>query len=256
MAHMVALLRARGSFSIEEVAGAFQLSERTIDELSEDGNPAVDRAPTWTREALAREVRRFFRREGRWPTSKDFRSMNMRRKGLPAWEGVGVIMTGESLRNISPWNWWTQDRRRRVTRQLREEGLVLRGEQLPDNGWVILQRWMVLHEDLTPAEILALPNTLIRREGMEKYGLEQMVEEGFGEFVSEDSFGKLWRFPGERKNEPLMMAEVVNSTPEPDGSFAHYFLRVPPNMEWPQQAIAWSFGVTEGWEDFKMVVET
>ena len=41
------------------------------------------------------------------------------------------------------------------------------------------------------------------------------------------------------------MAKVVNATPEPDGSFKDYFLRVPPAMERARQAVAWTFRMQE-----------
>jgi hypothetical protein len=58
-----------------------------------------------------------------------------------------------------------------------------------------------------------------------------------------DDYGKLWRceLPGD---EPLVMVEVVNATPEPDGTSATYLLRVPPTTRTAKQAVAWTFGMT------------
>ena len=39
------------------------------------------------------------------------------------------------------------------------------------------------------------------------------------------------------------MVEVVNSTPEPDGSRKTYFLRVPPTIGTAREAVAWTFGL-------------
>jgi hypothetical protein len=41
-----------------------------------------------------------------------------------------------------------------------------------------------------------------------------------------------------------VMIEVVNRTPEPDGSWKHYHLRVPPNMRTAHEAVAWTFEKT------------
>ena len=41
------------------------------------------------------------------------------------------------------------------------------------------------------------------------------------------------------------MVEVVNSTPEPDGSRRTYFLRVPPTTRTATAAVAWTFGMRE-----------
>src|SRR5258708_19796990 len=37
------------------------------------------------------------------------------------------------------------------------------------------------------------------------------------------------------------MIEVINRTPEPDSSFKHYWLRVPPTMRTAREAVAWTF---------------
>jgi len=254
MANMVALLRARGGYPVEQVAGAFQMTVTEIDKLSTESSPAWDMyVPQWSRETFAREARRFFKREGRWPKSSDFRDMKMRRMGLPSWDHLRVTMLGWDRRT---WGAWNQRSMQPALRRLRDQGLVLESESMPDNGWVVLQRWMVLNLDLSPQEILALPNALIRREGMEKYGFDRMVREGFAEHIATDETGSLYRFPGERKAEPLIILKVVNKTREPDGTFAEYFLRVPPTMTIPKQAVAWTFNVTEDWESFAMVVET
>ena len=42
------------------------------------------------------------------------------------------------------------------------------------------------------------------------------------------------------------MVEVVNSTPEPDGSHATYWLRVPPDIRSAHAAVAWTFRLNEG----------
>jgi hypothetical protein len=40
------------------------------------------------------------------------------------------------------------------------------------------------------------------------------------------------------------MVEVRNSTPEPDGSVKHYWLRVPPHCKTASKAVAWTFGLS------------
>ncbi len=41
------------------------------------------------------------------------------------------------------------------------------------------------------------------------------------------------------------MVEVVNASPEPDGTFRTYFLRVPPRTATAKAGVAWTFGLTE-----------
>ena len=47
------------------------------------------------------------------------------------------------------------------------------------------------------------------------------------------------------KDESIVMVEVVNSSPEPDGTFNVYFLRVPPSTLTAKAGVAWTFGLNE-----------
>jgi hypothetical protein len=46
-------------------------------------------------------------------------------------------------------------------------------------------------------------------------------------------------------DEPYVGVEVTNSTPEPDGTYKRYILRVPPSTTSCRAGIAWTFGLTE-----------
>ena len=48
------------------------------------------------------------------------------------------------------------------------------------------------------------------------------------QLLQQDDYGKLWRTTLPVDGEPLTVVEVVNATPEPDGTHRRYFLRVPP----------------------------
>jgi hypothetical protein len=39
------------------------------------------------------------------------------------------------------------------------------------------------------------------------------------------------------------MVEVLNSTPEPDGTRRTYWLRVPPSTRTAKEGVAWTFGL-------------
>jgi hypothetical protein len=80
---------------------------------------------------------------------------------------------------------------------------------------------------------------MIERYGQARYLLDSGATE-----IHRDDFGTLYRktIPGD---ESLMMVKVVNSTPEPDGSFKDYFLRVPPTMARAREAVAWTFAMPE-----------
>ena len=62
--------------------------------------------------------------------------------------------------------------------------------------------------------------------------------------TEKDAFGTLHRveLPGQEDYQCIL---VENSTPEPDGSYRRYALRVPPDVRTPKEAVAWTFGLTE-----------
>ncbi len=62
--------------------------------------------------------------------------------------------------------------------------------------------------------------------------------------LHQDDAGTLWRaeVPGD---EPLVMVEVVNATPEPGGTRRVYWLRVPPGTRTAREGVAWTFGLSE-----------
>jgi hypothetical protein len=95
-------------------------------------------------------------------------------------------------------------------------------------------------ETITVQEIESKKNAEVRRVMIERYGLERYLMDSGAEEIHRDDFGILYR-KALPEDESLVMVKVVNSTPEPDGSFKDYFLRVPPTMERARQAVAWTF---------------
>src|SRR5262249_31159925 len=95
-----------------------------------------------------------------------------------------------------------------------------------------------------------------RRVMLERYGVSNYLENSKAEKIHEDDFGVLYRKISTRKlppappfgrrslEEPLVMVKVVNSTPELDGSYKDYLLRVPPNITTAKEAVAWTFGLS------------
>lgn len=106
---------------------------------------------------------------------------------------------------------------------------------------------------LTMDDIQKEENAELRRAMLEHYGYERYLRETGAKPVSRDEAGVLWRvfLPGD---EPVTMVEVVNSTPEPDGSRRTYFLRVPPNVRTAREGVAWTFGLSE--EEYRPLQET
>ncbi|GED83661.1 hypothetical protein TNCT6_07460 [Streptomyces sp. 6-11-2] len=98
--------------------------------------------------------------------------------------------------------------------------------------------------ELTPRRIREEENAELRRVMLEHYGYERYLEDSGAEPVQRDRAGVLWRIELEG-DEPLVMVEVVNSTPEPDGTHRTYWLRVPPSTRTARQGVAWTFGLEE-----------
>lgn len=84
----------------------------------------------------------------------------------------------------------------------------------------------------------------MRRVMLEHYGYERYLDSG-ARPLHRDETGALWRIDLDG-DEPVVMVEVLNSTPEPDGSRRTYWLRVPPSTRTARQGVAWTFGLHPG----------
>lgn len=100
---------------------------------------------------------------------------------------------------------------------------------------------------------LARPAVAERRVMIERFGADRYLQVSDAKLLNEDDYGKLWRVEIE-DDEPLVMVEVLNSTPEPDGSVRTYHLRVPPETRTARAGVAWTFNVPE--ELYVPAVET
>lgn len=162
------------------------------------------------------------------------------------------------------------------------------------DGWkiyahhgVTLPSWIVEEpEKITPAKINEERNAEIRRVMIEKFGEERYLLERHSKLIGSDAFGRLWK--QEIGNiEPVVMVQLLNSTPEHDGSmsvkeaiavfgedaqvnhdgmmmrlgavpdalrFKSYLLRVPPTCKTPKEAVAWTFDKTEN--DYDIVAQS
>ncbi|MFF9511927.1 DUF6745 domain-containing protein [Streptomyces sp. NPDC014724] len=95
---------------------------------------------------------------------------------------------------------------------------------------------------LTPERIREEENAELRRVMLEFYGYDRYLSESGAEPVHRDETGVLWRIALDG-DEDVVMVEVVNSTPEPDGTSRTYWLRVPPSTRTAQNGVAWTFGL-------------
>jgi hypothetical protein len=119
----------------------------------------------------------------------------------------------------------------------------------PD-GWSIwawrgveVPRWIIEHRDrITLAAIDEQVDVQVRRCMIEIMTPERYVALGGATCVAEDETGILWR-----RNwlaaDAWAAVEVVNATPEPDGTRRHFFLQVPANLRTAREAVAWTYGM-------------
>lgn len=94
----------------------------------------------------------------------------------------------------------------------------------------------------------------IGRTGLAAY----VVDHGRPIHADADGLGeprRLWRAERPGGDTALVMVEVRNSTPEPDGSRRTYWLRVPPHVRTCQEAVAWTFGI-EGPDQYQPIAES
>ncbi|QDY81378.1 hypothetical protein FQU76_29395 [Streptomyces qinzhouensis] len=98
---------------------------------------------------------------------------------------------------------------------------------------------------IDPARIQREENAELRRVMLEFYGYDRYLAESGARPVHKDEAGTLWRIRMDG-DEDVVMVEVINSTPEPDGTYRTYWLRVPPTTGTAKEGVAWTFGLDEG----------
>lgn len=103
-------------------------------------------------------------------------------------------------------------------------------------------------------DIDSATNLEVRRIMMQRFGLGEYLRQTLAEVVDRDNYGVLYRKTQPRRDEPLMVVEVTNSTRNSDGTYSTYFLRVPPTMRRAKEAVAWTFGLSE--DDYHIDIES
>jgi hypothetical protein len=116
---------------------------------------------------------------------------------------------------------------------------------------VALDRRVVEDPDHITADLINnARNAEVRRVIMQIYGPDRFLRDGHAQLLQEDECGELYEvaipsmLSGPR-GEPLVFVRVKNSTPEPDGTYKYYILRVPPRVRTAREAVAWTFGLRE-----------
>jgi hypothetical protein len=126
--------------------------------------------------------------------------------------------SGPALRFADGWSFW-----------------AWRGVEVP--RWIIEQP-----NDITLAAIDRELDVQVRRCMIEIMTPQRYVALGGAARIAEDEAGILWRRTW-LGSDAWSAVEVVNATPEPDGSHRHFFLQVPANLRTARDAVAWTYGM-------------
>jgi hypothetical protein len=215
-----------------------------------------------TREECLEAVLSWVAENGRLPLSSDFADRE-KRGDRPS--------SGPVYRTLGFWEPRLERERAEVARILRDRD---------ENQWVRhwAQTWRPrarwgdvlanIAPHIAPELVVSHRNALVRSDMMRAHGFDRVVT-AIGTLLHQDDWGKLWRLDveaaivGEGEDgrplyrdgeDAIVVVEVVNPTPEPDGSFKDYFLRVPPDSTTAHGAVAWTFGVEA--DDYFPLVQT
>jgi hypothetical protein len=103
---------------------------------------------------------------------------------------------------------------------------------------------IVVRNQFSSLDIDSEPNAEVRRIMLNRYGITKYMLESGAQEIQHDECGRLYRktLP-DGKN--LCLVEVINKTPEPDGSFKIYHLSVPPEITSAREGVAWTFGLSK-----------
>ncbi len=114
------------------------------------------------------------------------------------------------------------------------------------HGIEVPSKAILFPDALNHQDICTCANIEVRRALLEIYGLERFISETNTKIIHEDETGQLLKLDLPRNfkwsADPLIV-RVLNSTPEPDGSFNTYLLSVPPNVGTAKEGVAWTFGM-------------
>jgi hypothetical protein len=158
----------------------------------------------------------------------------------------------ETLVKSCGWTWWHRnvlaisDRPRAINRDERGRLHSITGPAMlyPD-GWAIhavhgvrVPAWIIEQpKEITVEKIDSEQNAEVRRVMLDRFGVERYVRESGAKIIDECPTdhaiiglrsAKLYRKELDG-DEPVIMLDMLNSTPESDGTTKHYMIRVQPD---------------------------
>jgi len=109
-------------------------------------------------------------------------------------------------------------------------------------------------------DVMEIRNIELRRAIIEKVGFGKFIKDAKRIDKGEGDFEgcALYKIRDDTEQKPddiIKFVELKNSSPEPDGSYNMYYLRVPPQIKSLVEAIKWSFGYEKD-AAFKYIKQT
>lgn len=209
-------------FSLAEACSMLGVDPEDAEKAIQASYPAP-----WTESMILDALFRFMKKNDRFPKQQDFGLAN----DMPSYWSY-------SNNANSAWVW-------------------------PRQNWVsprdYWERKIAADKRCDPTMAIQLRNVLARKEAIERIGFQTFIKKGLALLIDEDpEFGQLYQLPGETPSEPMILLKVVNSTPDPDGTFSDYYLRVPPNMTNAREAVRWTFHGDEalGTQPYAPLIQT
>lgn len=89
-------------------------------------------------------------------------------------------------------------------------------------------------------------------DSIDEFGTENLLEHLGAAEVQRDEYGVLYR--AKLPEGSLQFIKVQNSTPEEDGTYKDYILRVPPDISRAREGVAWTFNIPE--EKYQLIEES
>jgi hypothetical protein len=128
------------------------------------------------------------------------------------------------------------------------------------DGWSIyawkgiaVPEWIIERPELIDVRRISTAlDPQVRRCMIDIFTPARFVAEGGALRVSQDETGVLWR--QRWRWEAWTAVEVTNGSPEPDGTYKHYFLQVPATVRSAREGVAWTYGLPE--QRYRPIVRT
>lgn len=113
------------------------------------------------------------------------------------------------------------------------------------NGGYVPEPWVIARPSrITPETIIACRDGRVGTVALERYGWDRFVVSRDSVLVSDEpAFGRLFRRAVRWRRGGFAAVEVLNATPELDGTRRRHILAVPPHMNTAREAVAWTFGL-------------